>query len=132
MGRSSTPELPAGLLDGLQVNTDFGGLATLDIASQDFLSYMADRIKELGKDAKSAVQGGNHRKNWVNFEQLADPAIHTKAVAAQAFLHVLSLATKNVIDIEQDGGADFIPFGPIRVGISGKLTDNALLGVGHE
>lgn len=65
--------------------------------------------------ARDAHRGIGRR--WITFEELADPATHTKAIAAQAFLHVLSLASKDAVAVEQDGAAHNVPFGTIRVGI---------------
>ncbi|KAK0387910.1 hypothetical protein NLU13_4155 [Sarocladium strictum] len=124
VGRSSTPKSPTELLCDMQIGAGFEGPAALDNASQEFLGYMRDRIEETSTD-HNLLEAGREHKHWVDFEDLADPATHSKAVAAQAFLHVLSLATKNVVDVQQDCGDGFTPFGPIRVGMTIKLAEDA-------
>ncbi|KAG8420558.1 R8 protein [Metarhizium acridum] len=93
----------------------------LDTSSQRFLTYVANQFA-----AEDAL--GTHdaqHKYWIDFDSLAHPDVHTKAIAAQAFLHVLSLATKNVISVEQDGIEDKQPFGALRVGLTGHVLDAA-------
>lgn len=43
---------------------------------------------------------------------LLSPMEHTRVVAAQAFLHVLTLASKNLVNVRQDEG-----FGNIEITI---------------
>lgn len=121
LGRSSTPEIPAGGLENGANNNGPAALATLDVASQDFLEYLAGRMTRNGTSNDSGALAEQSQKLWVDFDHLASPASHTKAVAAQAFLHVLSLATKNIISVQQSEGARFVPFRPIRVGMSVDL-----------
>ncbi|KAL7800015.1 Rec8 like domain-containing protein [Trichoderma ceciliae] len=105
---------PVGPLDfGRGNNTQFS-TEGLDVTSQNFLGYVAEQA------AKTGVVLGRGPKNrrWVEFEELAEPGTHSKAVAAQAFLHVLSLATKNVISVHQEGAAAMEPFGAIRIGMN--------------
>ncbi|KAM4065322.1 Rad21/Rec8 like protein [Hirsutella rhossiliensis] len=98
------------------------GLGARDDSSLDFGSSLGaldfnrgDQEIPGGVVARDAHRGTEHR--WITFDELADPETHTKAVAAQAFLHVLSLASKSAIAVEQDGAAHNVPFGTIRVGI---------------
>ncbi|KAG6018502.1 hypothetical protein E4U41_003850 [Claviceps citrina] len=90
-------------------------VAGLDISSQDFLDYVADQVHNHGISRPSTR---DRTKRWINFEQLARPELHSKMVAAQAFLHILSLATKNVISVEQDGLEDGQPFGRLHIGFT--------------
>lgn len=85
----------------------------LDIASNEFLGYAMKHARD-----KVVVRHGDPgNRRWVDFETLANPETHTSDVAAQAFLHLLTLATHNVISLEQDGEKTGVPFGTIRVGI---------------
>ncbi|KAK0717161.1 Rec8 like protein-domain-containing protein [Lasiosphaeria miniovina] len=61
--------------------------------------------------------GGTDRRKWVGFEELFEPADQKRAVVAQAFYQVLSLATKNIIKVRQEGEIN-VPFGPIHVGVT--------------
>ncbi|KJK82671.1 hypothetical protein H634G_01808 [Metarhizium anisopliae BRIP 53293] len=93
----------------------------LDTSSQRFLTYVANQVA--ADDALGAR--GPQQKYWIDFDSLASPIVHTKAIAAQAFLHVLSLATKGVISVEQEGIQDKQPFGALRVGLAGHVLDAA-------
>lgn len=85
-----------------------------DSASHEFLEYTMEKAEEVGFTlAKDPVQ----TRRWVKFDDLVDPATHAKSVAAQAFLHVLTLKTKNAISVKQDGAGSNKPFGPIYVGV---------------
>lgn len=100
---------PVGPLDFDRANN-----SQLDLTSQNFLEYVTEQA------AKTGIVHDRDPKNrqWIRFEELAEPGTHTKAIAAQAFLHVLSLATKNVISVRQQGAAAMEPFGAIRIGIN--------------
>ncbi|ODA83247.1 hypothetical protein RJ55_01759 [Drechmeria coniospora] len=56
-------------------------------------------------------------RTWIEFYRIADPETHSKSVAAQAFVQVLSLASKGAISVEQDGIDKKQPFGIIRLGV---------------
>jgi meiotic recombination protein REC8 len=69
----------------------------LDQQSANFLGFIASAIDErhtTGNDARSAVDN-------VEFEELLLPHANSQIVAAQALLHVLTLATKNFITASQ-------------------------------
>ncbi|OLN96491.1 Meiotic recombination protein rec8, partial [Colletotrichum chlorophyti] len=87
--------------------------STLDTASGEFLLWTEEEAKKVG-EVKHGDQ--NEKRRWVDFDNLVKPAQQSHAVAAQAFYHVLSLATKNVISVEQQVD-DLQPFGPIRIGV---------------
>lgn len=110
---------PVGPLDFDRDNNTQISTQGLDVTSQNFLGYVTEQA------AKTGVTQGRDPKNrpWIEFEELAEPNIHSKAVAAQAFLHVLSLATKNVISVHQEGAAAMEPFGAIRIGINAAISD---------
>ncbi|KAG6011156.1 hypothetical protein E4U43_008489 [Claviceps pusilla] len=105
-------------LNGPDNSNNQGSIAGLDISSHDFLDYVTEQIHHRG-DSRLNPQDG---KRWIRFEQLASPAIHSKMVAAQAFLHILSLATKNVIAVEQDGLQNKEPFGALHIGLTTHVS----------
>lgn len=79
----------------------------LDASNQKFLGYALVAAGEVDKKGKK----------WIEFERLADPKVHNRTVAAQAFLHVLSLATKNAVSVKQDGALEAVAFGTIHIGV---------------
>ncbi|GKT96291.1 hypothetical protein CT0861_00970 [Colletotrichum tofieldiae] len=87
--------------------------STLDTASEEFLQWSEEEAKKTGQ-----IKEGDNMKNrrWVEFNDLIEPAKEHHVVAAQAFYHVLSLATKNAISVEQQVES-MQPFGPIRIGL---------------
>lgn len=102
---------------GVQPSIVLDGEATLDAASQNFLHYMTQQAYDLGEEHGDS----GATKYWVDFEQLANPQEHSKSIATQAFLHILSLATKNVVSVHQEVDKGIVPFGKIRVGVSGAM-----------
>ncbi|PTB67913.1 hypothetical protein BBK36DRAFT_1194238 [Trichoderma citrinoviride] len=104
---------PVGPLDFDQVNNTQVSAQGLDVTSQNFLGYVTEQAEKTGVTHSRDPRN----RRWIDFEELADPSTHTKAIAAQAFLHVLSLATKNIISVRQDGAAAMQPFGTLRIGI---------------
>ncbi|KAG6006444.1 hypothetical protein E4U21_007062 [Claviceps maximensis] len=103
---------------GSNNNDTQASIAGLDISSHDFLDYVTEQIRHHGTSRAHALDG----KRWIQFEQLASPAIHSKMVAAQAFLHILSLATKTVITVEQDGLQEKEPFGALHIGFTTHIA----------
>ncbi|KAH8597698.1 hypothetical protein B0O99DRAFT_507277 [Bisporella sp. PMI_857] len=91
----------------------------LDRESGNFLDYVRNSITEkFGVEAEADELSIDERRNCVTFEELFNPANNSRIVASQAFYHVLSLATKRKIWVEQDidGKADgYEPFGEIRI-----------------
>ncbi|CAH0040203.1 unnamed protein product [Clonostachys solani] len=85
----------------------------LDVASQNFLEYAT-------AEADKVAAPNSKGRTWIEFEQLATPGVHDKHTAAQAFLHVLSLATKNEISVRQTGSRAMEPFGEIHVGLPSR------------
>ncbi|KAH8131808.1 hypothetical protein FP744_10003284 [Trichoderma asperellum] len=108
---------PVGPLDYDRDNATQFSTQGLDVTSQDFLGYVAEQA------AKTGVVYGRDKKHrrWIEFEELAEPTTHPRAVAAQAFLHVLSLASKNVISVHQEGVAAMQPFGALHIGINASV-----------
>ncbi|KAG7412213.1 Meiotic recombination protein rec8 [Fusarium oxysporum f. sp. rapae] len=89
----------------------------IDASALDFLGYATSRAESKGY-TRSCDQAD---RRWIDFntltDELDDPA-NSKKFASEAFMHVLVLATKNAIAIEQDGIADKKPFGTIRIGLT--------------
>ncbi|KAL2158416.1 hypothetical protein VTH06DRAFT_4464 [Thermothelomyces fergusii] len=82
--------------------------AALDREGRNFLAYVEAAAAVADGESESE---GRRRRRWVSFGALFGPEDHKRAVVAQAFYHVLSLATKNVIAVRQDRS------GPIWLGV---------------
>ena len=97
-------------------------IESLDTPSQQFLGYIKDQggNPELSGDSETEV------RRWVVFEDLAIPNTHSRTVAAQAFLHILSLATKNAISVHQEGLDTATPFGTLRVSVNHGLPAHVI------
>ncbi|KAI1047229.1 hypothetical protein LB505_011084 [Fusarium chuoi] len=106
-----------GFMDGVEFRDTQGSGAVIDASALDFLGYATSRVESKGY-TRSCDQAD---RRWIDFntltDELNDPA-NSKKFASEAFMHVLVLATKNVIAIEQDGIADKKPFGTIRIGVT--------------
>jgi meiotic recombination protein REC8 len=95
----------------------------LDRESGNFFEYVRNTISEkmgdeLGEDDLDELVEG--QKKFVTFEELFDPKQNSAMVAAQAFYHVLSLATKHRVWVEQDVDEEEIdPWCEIRIGVFG-------------
>ncbi|KAG0651711.1 hypothetical protein D0Z07_1647 [Hyphodiscus hymeniophilus] len=102
----------------------------LDRESGNFFEYVRNTIFEktgdelgddnlLGDDHLDELVGvqEGRREKFVTFEELFNPKQNSAMVAAQAFYHVLSLATKNRVWVEQEIEEDIQPFGDIKIGI---------------
>ncbi|KAL8908094.1 MAG: hypothetical protein Q9171_005588 [Xanthocarpia ochracea] len=91
--------------------------ATLDTESNNFLEFIKTEISRKAaaradvqqeEEEDDELSGGAAATNSVFFEDLLPPAQNTKIVAAQALLHVLALATKGMLNVEQK-----VDYGPI-------------------
>ncbi|KAL1840844.1 hypothetical protein VTJ49DRAFT_7687 [Mycothermus thermophilus] len=99
--------------------------AALDREGRNFLDYVQSVAEEKGYDhhpdpTYRTNQPGNTTTTtmrWVDFDTLFGAEDQKRAIVAQAFYHVLSLATKNVIRVAQDGQGTIQPFGTIRLGV---------------
>ena len=87
--------------------------AALDRDGANFLSYLENlaRIKGIRRS------GDERGLVWIKFDDVVQAPDNTKAVAASAFLHVLTLKTKGVIKVEQEGRERMVPFGQISIGV---------------
>ncbi|EED15426.1 Rad21/Rec8 N terminal domain protein [Talaromyces stipitatus ATCC 10500] len=70
-------------------------LASLDNNDRNFLDYLQTRVQgtKVGRDSPGIQK--------ISFSELLPPTSTSRAVATQALLHVLTLATKNVIQVSQ-------------------------------
>lgn len=99
--------------DEQQQRTSQATHAALDQEGRNFLSFAQDMAAERGETRDDA-----DGRSWIGFESLfAGDASPSRAVAAQAFFHVLALATRGVVKVEQEGAEEGVPFGTIRVGV---------------
>lgn len=74
----------------------------LETESYNFLEFVKNTATEIEIDEVMRHPGD---KTWVGFEKMFPTGRSTnKVVAAQAFYHVLSLATKNLLGVNQEGG----------------------------
>lgn len=96
----------------------------LDRESGNFFEYVRNTISEkagdeLGGDDLDELGGGEgHNEKSVTFEKLFDPKQNSAIVAAQAFYHILTLATKARVWVEQDvDEVEMEPFGEIKIGL---------------
>jgi meiotic recombination protein REC8, fungi type len=83
----------------------------LDVESSNFLSFVEQGVEDKRSAALRAAQLGTETTadvDSISLEELLPPAATTRAVAAQALLHVLSLVTKGLMGVAQRGA-----FGPI-------------------
>lgn len=87
--------------------------ASLDLPSREFLDYASKRAVVHGHGAEEDA------RRWVDFEHISSPLKHDAAIAAQAFLHVLTLATRGVVSVRQENNRHGTePFGQLEVGIT--------------
>jgi meiotic recombination protein REC8, fungi type len=88
--------------------------AALDSESRNFLDFLDAQIQVKEPMVVEVPQdGGWGPSQAVTFEGLLPSSEHTRMVAAQAFMHVLTLASKNLVIVRQDGD-----FGDIEIAIA--------------
>ncbi|RGP67195.1 hypothetical protein FLONG3_8590 [Fusarium longipes] len=88
----------------------------IDTSALDFLGYATARVQERGYSRPCDPVD----RRWIDFNTLTDEldgSFNAKKFVSEAFMHVLVLATKNAIAVEQEGIADNRPFGTIRIGL---------------
>ncbi|KAF7870656.1 hypothetical protein EAF04_004400 [Stromatinia cepivora] len=77
----------------------------MDTESENFLDFVRISIEERFSEDGDVFRGdGQWKDKKVGFEELFDPETNSEVVAAQAFLHILALATKGRIWVDQDEG----------------------------
>jgi len=88
--------------------------AALDSESRNFLDFVDAQMQAMEPMIREQPQdGGSGPRQAVTFEDLLPSTQHTRMVAAQAFLHVLTLASKNLVVVRQLEG-----FGDIEIAIA--------------
>ena len=78
--------------------------ATLNQEASNFLAFVEAKITEVPipeDEEEDELAGHAQPKTSISFEEMLPPRENTKIVAAQALYHVLALATKGLIDVEQ-------------------------------
>jgi meiotic recombination protein REC8 len=98
----------------------------LDLEGRNFLGFIEDVARAKGY----LLEDDNDDRQWVDFEHLFEPGDQQRETVAQAFYHVLSLATKNMIKVQQDGQNTNEAFGTIRLGV--QLPEAGRAGEGME
>ena len=89
---------------------------TLDRESTNFLDFVKTEIgaasARLNEDEDELAGDVDVSRDFINFHELLPPPQHSRIVAAQAFLHMLALANKGLLSVDQTVG-----YGPIRVAV---------------
>lgn len=102
---------PAANVDTQTAATSQWFKAALDEQSSNFLMFIKENIatkRALLNPEEDELTGDAYPQESVLFEDLLPPAGMSKVVAAQGLLHVLALATKDLIHVHQE-----IDYGPI-------------------
>lgn len=107
--RESTREFemfgPAANVDTQTAGQSQWARDVMDTESENFLEFVRLSIAEKYDEEEDLFhEDGQLRDKKVGFEDLFNPAMNSEVVAAQAFLHILSLATKGKIWVDQDEG----------------------------
>ncbi|OIW31401.1 hypothetical protein CONLIGDRAFT_713825 [Coniochaeta ligniaria NRRL 30616] len=89
--------------------------AALDQEGRNFLGF----VESIAATKGEARDDG---RSWVEFDRLFEPQDANKVVVTQAFFHVLTLATRRMIRVEQDDPME-VPFGTIRLGVMAGEED---------
>lgn len=129
-------------LSNVERQNSVGARRALDRESGKFLEFLKNTIEERNGDERlgghsdhdelyesdgflavkrRATTELENQRLHVTFESLFEPSQTPAGVAAQAFFHVLNLATKRRCWVEQDISSDsagvVMPFGSIKIGI---------------
>ena len=108
---------PAAAVDTQTAAQSQWAAAALDSESRNFLDFLDAQIQAREPTAEQEQEEeGKKLRQSATFEGLLPPTEHTRVVAAQAFLHVLTLASKNLVNVRQDEG-----FGDIEIAIALKV-----------
>ena len=95
--------------------------AALDTEAHNFLAFLRAEINAKIVAAEGAADWLEEDDvETVTFQGLLPPELYSKVVAAQGLLHVLSLATKGLIDVKQEEA-----FGRIEIGVVAGEEENA-------
>ena len=96
---------PAAIIDTQTAAQSQWMRSVLDGESANFLGFVKAAILEQDELRGSMLHGDEEDETFegsVSFEQLLPPQNNSCVVAAQALLHVLTLSTKNALQVEQD------------------------------
>ena len=85
----------------------------LDHEAGNFLAFVETKIAERpgrDNDEEQDELAGAARpgSNSITFEEMLPPSQNSKVVASQALYHILALATKSLINVNQDVGSEDI------------------------
>ena len=75
---------------------------TLENESHNFLAFLETQIAERGNEEE--VEEGNETRKSITMDALLSPKENNAVVGAQALLHILSLTTKGLMEVEQQEG----------------------------
>ena len=92
--------------------------AALDTESHNFLDFIVqqieDKVCEVARAGEWDPKEIDEEVHFTTFQEMLDPASQSKVVGAQGMLHVLTLATKGLIEVQQDEA-----FGEIEIRVAG-------------
>ena len=94
---------------------------------QSFLSHLSSIAQKEGQGSHGDDDSG---RQWIKFDSLFEYENRERATVVQAFYQVLSLATRNVLKVKQDGQGGTKPFGAIRLGLDVSAAAASDDGVG--
>lgn len=106
---------PAAAVDTQTATQSQWVTAALDSESRNFLDFLDAQIQPQSPALGEEQEEGERPIPVATFETLLPPTEHTRMVAAQAFLHVLTLASKKLVTVRQEEG-----FGDIELAIAMK------------
>ncbi|KAL2429064.1 hypothetical protein ABEF95_003256 [Exophiala dermatitidis] len=81
---------------------------TLENEAYNFLTFVNTKVQSLAEEDRERERGAA-----VSLDELLPPTQHSQVVGAQAFLHVLALATKGLIEVAQAE-----PYGEIEIAVA--------------
>ncbi|RDW80176.1 hypothetical protein BP6252_04814 [Coleophoma cylindrospora] len=101
--------------------------SALDNESNNFFEYVRNSILEKSDhlavdEDEDELQATGEEAYYVSFEELFHPTQNSRVVAAQAFYHVLNLATRRRVWVQQLETAEGELEGEIRIGVVGVLA----------
>ena len=121
-GDGSLPSIPPFPISHSQTPPSQMMRHALDREGRNFLTFVESVARDKGNPSPSPgpnnkQQQQQQQRKWIEFDSLFEAPDQKRAVVAQAFYHVLSLATKSVLRVRQDGQGGVEAFGAIRLGI---------------
>ena len=89
--------------------------ATLENEAYNFLTFVNNKMQEHVREEGNEDIDADAVHDSITFEELLPPSQNSRVVGAQAFLHVLALATKGLLEVYQEE-----PFEEIEMAIAGN------------